>query len=92
MKFFQKSLLNAKEIKKFCIDNWRFTLNKYILPFSKLTNKNTMIIGLNKDGCRPTKFLNNDCQYLKSLEFIENKNNIKYIFFNEGELFPHKQR
>ena len=57
--------------------------------FSKLTNKNTMIIGLNKDGCRPTKFLNNDCQFLKSLEFIENnKNNIKYIFFTmKGSYF-----
>ena len=48
-----------------------------------------MIIGLNKDGCRPTKFLNNDCQFLKSLEFIEtNKNTIKYIFFTmKGSYF-----
>jgi peptidoglycan/LPS O-acetylase OafA/YrhL len=56
--------------------------------FSKISNEKKFIIGLNKDGCRPSGY-QKKCHYLNTLKFIElYSNNIEYIFFtHKGSYF-----
>ncbi len=51
---------------------------------AKVSSKNNFIIGLNKGGCRPSKNEDKKCQYYNALDFIiNNKDDIKYIFYNQ---------
>ena len=57
--------------------------------FSKISDQQTFIIGLNRGGCRPYSQYQNNCHYLNALKFINKyKEDIKYIFFNnKGSYF-----
>ena len=49
---------------------------------SKISNQDSFVVGLNKDGCRPLEHSGKPCHYSNALKFIKKFNkNIKYIFF-----------
>ena len=82
--FFNKRFNNCKkEFGKFILilgDSYSLDLFNSI---SKISNEDEFIIGLNRDGCVPSKS-SKYCHYLNALGFIEkNSEDIKHIFFTQ---------
>ncbi len=89
-KYFKREFLNCK--KKF---------NKFILilgdshsinlfnSISNISKKNEFIVGIWQGGCRPTNKDNDNCHYMKLLDFIKDNNSeIKHILFtHKGSYF-----